>query len=300
MTASDCVRAHSEAVTAPLALTGYHNVYVRGLDCGRQLGCPSPPFRPTTDTVGPISTPSASRRRSPTARPTSRSTAPSPTTPLGGSVILGADFRINGGPATPWATSSSPTASTPSRSASSQVIPASMLDLAARRHLHHRRPSLRLERATPVRSRDFQFVLDRQGPDTTFVSVAPNPTNGVIGIDSTNKVMRVKATMPDATSAVVRAEGFLERCPAGARQSRDRNSVRADRRGVELDVRGHPARHSDGAGGDPSRRNQPPLGARQGRRRQLGTVHRHFLRRSTRWLRRSRRRSGHRVPTAPC
>ena len=54
------------------------------------------------------------------------------------------------------------------------------------------------------------LVVDRSGPVTTGGAAAPNPTNGLIGVNSSTAAVRVTATAGDSAGTVTKAEGFFD------------------------------------------------------------------------------------------
>jgi hypothetical protein len=54
------------------------------------------------------------------------------------------------------------------------------------------------------------LTLDQTGPATSGVSATPNPTNAVIGFNSTTPAVRVSASFTDTLSNVSAAEGFID------------------------------------------------------------------------------------------
>jgi FtsP/CotA-like multicopper oxidase with cupredoxin domain len=53
-------------------------------------------------------------------------------------------------------------------------------------------------------------TTDTVGPVTSLASASPNPTNGVIGVNSSTPAVRVSASASDALTNTVAAEGFID------------------------------------------------------------------------------------------
>ena len=54
------------------------------------------------------------------------------------------------------------------------------------------------------------LTIDKTGPTTSAVAVAPTATNGTIGVNSSTPAVRVTASATDPVSNVVAAEGFID------------------------------------------------------------------------------------------
>ncbi len=121
------------------------------------------------------------------------------------------------------------------------------------------------------------LTVDETGPLTSGLSASPTPNNGAQAYNSSIQGVRVIATtMTDPISSGVNspitdAEAFLDSVGAngtGIRLTPSNGTYTGTTEGGYTDI---PLVH----GGRPDQRQPHDLGARQGRRRQLGTVHDH-------------------------
>lgn len=125
-------------------------------------------------------------------------------TATGGSNITAAEYTIDGGTAVPMnVNAASPIANV------TAVIQAATVDALTPEGPH----------TVSVRSQDalgnwgpeamINLIVDKTGPGTSNVVATPNPTNGMIGFNSTTAAMRVTADFADTLSNVKAGEGFI-------------------------------------------------------------------------------------------
>ena len=183
--------------------TGNHTVYVRGQDSAGNWGAFTSAIL-KVDNTGPTSsgltlTPNPSNGTVNVALHATANDAAS-----GGSIIAAAEYTIDGGTAAPL------TVNVPaSVSSLDATIPAATINgLSDGSH------------SVSVRSQDalgnwgtsatISLIVDKTGPTAGGVSAAPNPSNGLIGINSSTPAVRVTATFTDVLSTVSAGEGFID------------------------------------------------------------------------------------------
>lgn len=192
--------AVTEAVTATAALpSGQHTIYVRGQDAAGNWGqatAKSILIDATGPTVsGPTLTPNPSTGAVAVAV---HATASDVNT--GNADIIAAEFTVDGGTPAPM------TVNQPLTTASIDgTIPAG---LAPGDHV----VAIRAQDSAgnwgaPVTT---TLTVTTAGPITTGLLVAPNPTNGVVGVNSTTAAVRVTASANKPGGVVNRAEGFID------------------------------------------------------------------------------------------
>ncbi len=200
----DPVTATATVAIAPLS-SGSHIVYVRGRDSlGNWGAAASATF--SKDTSGPIvsgvtATPSSTNG---TVSVALAATADDRTS--GGANIAAAEYRIDGGSAVAMSLS---TTSAPVASLTGSISAATVNGLSAGPH------------TISVRARDAltnwgawtdgTLTVDKTGPVTSGVTATPNPSNAVVGVNSTNPSVRIRATMTDTSpSTVVTGEVWID------------------------------------------------------------------------------------------
>ena len=196
--------ATATVAIAPLS-SGSHIVYVRGRDSlGNWGAAASATF--SKDTSGPIvsgvtATPSSTNG---TVSVALAATADDRTS--GGANIAAAEYRIDGGSAVAMSLS---TTSAPVASLTGSISAATVNGLSAGPH------------TISVRARDAltnwgawtdgTLTVDKTGPVTSGVTATPNPSNAVVGVNSTNSSVRIRATMTDTSpSTVVTGEVWID------------------------------------------------------------------------------------------
>ncbi|MEP7034158.1 MAG: multicopper oxidase domain-containing protein [Actinomycetota bacterium] len=208
----------SVSVTASVAVpTGEHIIYVRGQDSAvpTNWGVFSSVLVNGGDATGPTT-------KSPTLTPTPTNGtvgvavhATGDDTATGGSNIAAAEFTIGAGAATPMIVNiAAPVASLDA------TIPAATVNaLAAGTHtISVRSQDAAGNWGAPVAT---DLVVDKTGPTTAGVSVAPSPNNGTLAFSNGTQSIRVSATMSDPISNIIAGEAFLcttpaTGCPVGA------------------------------------------------------------------------------------
>jgi hypothetical protein len=191
--------------TVPPQGNGSHTLYVRGQDDTSTWGAPrSVVF--AVDLLGPTS---SALTLSPSKTNGSQVVALSATVndvASGGANIGSAEYAIDGGSAVAMTLFG---AAAPVMSASASIPAAILNTLSDGPH------------GVAVRSTDalgnvglwsspVSLVLDKTGPATTVVSASPNPTSGLIGLNSSTPSVRVTANLTDALSNVVAGEVFMD------------------------------------------------------------------------------------------
>jgi hypothetical protein len=211
MTATDAAfDSPTEAVTGtlPTLSNGVHSIYVRGRDSVGNWG-PLSSTTVSTDTAGPVST-----GLSLTPNPTNGSVsvavhATASDTTTGGAGISAAEYFIDGAVVDGAGTTmvvNNPGAVTASVDATIAAATINALSEGSHTVKVHGQDSV--GNWGPVAS--IILTVDKTGPATGAVTATPNPTNGVIGVNSSTPVVRVTATPTDAASKLVRAEGFID------------------------------------------------------------------------------------------
>jgi Multicopper oxidase len=210
MSASDgSFNSSVEAVQAarPSLSDGLHTIYVRGRDALGNWG----PFSSYVvsavvgpDATGPVvsAVAMAPNPANGTAAVALQASASDATT--GGANVTAAEYTIDGGTAV--ALTVSPIAITASLDG---TIPAGVV--ASLSNGSH---------AVEVRAQDSagnwgdpvaaDLVVDKDDPTVSGVSAAPNPSNGLVGVNTATPAVRISASANDATSALSAAEGFID------------------------------------------------------------------------------------------
>lgn len=192
----------SELVTATATLpSGQHTVYVRGQDANGNWGQATAKSI-LIDLTGPtVSTPTL------TPNPASGSVtvalhATASDTATGNAAIQAARYTVDGG-APVSMTVLNPTLPTSSIDA---TIPAG---LSAGDHIIsiEAQDALGNWSAAPA---TITLTITTAGPTTSNVVATPNPTNGLIGVNSTTAALRVTASANKPGGVVNRAEGFID------------------------------------------------------------------------------------------
>ncbi len=190
------------AIVAALS-TGNHSVYVRGQDSAGNWGAVRSALL-HVDTTGPV-TSGATLTPNPTNGSVAvavHATGSDATT--GGANVVAAEYTIDAGPAVAM------TVNAPSVVASVDgVIPApTVAALAAGDH----NVAIRSQDAGGNWGAAITAVLriDATGPATSGLTVNPPATNGTVGVSSSTPVVRVTATVVDAVSRPIAAEGFFD------------------------------------------------------------------------------------------
>jgi len=190
-------------VVAALA-SGSHNVYVRAAD-GTTWG--SANFAVLViDRTGPSTTGLALSPSVTAGAADVAVTATADDRPSGGAAIAAAELSIDGGAASPL--TATPALSGPLASLTGTIPAATLALLPSGPH------------AVSVRSQDAlgnwgaaagaTLLLDRTGPTASLVSLAPNPSNGRVGVNSSTAAVRVTATLADTQSTVAGGEAFID------------------------------------------------------------------------------------------
>lgn len=224
MTATDLTfDAKVEAVTATVAVpTGNHILYLHGRDSSGVWGpmVAASVTAGTVDTTGPIVsgptvTPAITGGATPVAL---HATADDTTT--GGSPIAGGEYYIDEtgtpAPGTGTAMAANLAATVASLDA---TIPAAVLNgLPAGSHVISIRAK---DSVSPAANwgpfTTVSVTVDKVGPAVQTLAANPNPTNGVIPVNSSSASVRVTAMLSDASaggSAITNAEMFLCITPA--------------------------------------------------------------------------------------
>ncbi len=186
------------------ALTGTHTVYVHGQDSAGNWG----PFQSaviSNDTTGPttsalsLSPASTNGTVNVTLSGTANDTA------SGGSNIATAEYTIDGGFASPMSVSPS---GAKVASLSATISAATVNILAEGTHVIAIRSQDSLGNwGAPV---NITLTVDKTGPATSGVSANPNPSNGLVGFNSSTPAIRVTASFSDTASNITAAEGFID------------------------------------------------------------------------------------------
>jgi FtsP/CotA-like multicopper oxidase with cupredoxin domain len=194
------------AALAPLS-SGDHLLYVRGRDALGNWG-PVNFAVLTIDRSGPATTapqlsPALSRGAAPIAV-----SATADDRATGGSDIQGAEWFVDvaGAPGTGGALA--PNAAAPIASVDGTIPVLTLAGLAEGTH------------QVWIRSQDalgawgaavsVPFTVDRTGPVASAPTVAPSPTDGTAGVNSTVAAVRVTVVLTDALSSVAGGEGFVD------------------------------------------------------------------------------------------
>ncbi len=180
------VSVNVSAAIAP-ALTGSHTVYVHGVDAAGNWG----PFQSaliSNDTTGPTTSGLTLSPNPSNGTVDVMINGTADDTASGGSTIAAAEYSIDGGAAQTMAITP---AGAPVASLSAAIPAATVNALPAGVYV------------VAVRSQDslgnwgaattINLTVDKLGPTTSNVNAAPNPNNGMLGINSSTPAMRVTA-----------------------------------------------------------------------------------------------------------
>ncbi|MCL4561972.1 MAG: multicopper oxidase domain-containing protein [Chloroflexi bacterium] len=212
MTASDGgFDSPTEAVQATLTTAilstlsgGSHTIYVRGQDSAGNWG----PFNsaalnldkngPTTSALNLIAA-SSNGSFDVVLSGTADDQA------SGGSNIAAAEYSIDSGPAIAMALS---TTVSPVAEITATIPAATVAALAEGSHtISVRSQDALLNWGAPA---TVTLTVDQTGPTTSAVAAVPNPTNGVIGYNTSTPAVRVTASLADSQTALKAVEGFID------------------------------------------------------------------------------------------
>ncbi len=197
--------AVSATVNVAALASGDHLIYVHGRDSLGNWGAPVS-VALSTDTAGPATT-------SLVVTPPATNNAPVAMTGTGddrssgGANVVAAEYFVDAlGPNGSGTTMTLSTTTSPVTSLSASVATSS-LSTGAHLILVHARDAVgNWGPATSI-----TLTIDRTGPTASLGSATPNPTNGVIGVNSTNPSLRVTATFDDlAPATIANAEIFID------------------------------------------------------------------------------------------
>jgi hypothetical protein len=186
------------------ALTGTHTVYVHGQDSVGNWG----PFQSaviTNDTTGPTTSALTLSPASTNGTVNVSLGGTASDTASGGSNIAAAEYTIDGGMATAMNISPSG-AKVASLSATIPAATVNALSVGAHTISVRSQDSLGNWGAAVT----VTLTVDKTSPDTSNIAALPNPTNGLVGINSSTPAVRVTASFSDAMSNVAAAEGFID------------------------------------------------------------------------------------------
>lgn len=190
------------ATLASLA-PGSHTIYVRGRDAAGNWGLAASTVV-ATDNQAPVIS-GVAIMPSPTNGSVDvavHATASDATT--GGSKIVSADFRIDGGaPASMAVNNAAVTVSV-----DATIPKATVFALAEGTHSITVGATDAAGNVGALLS-TVMLTVDKTGPAITLLSATPNPSNGKIGVNASTNAVRVTGTATDTTSGVVRTEGFI-------------------------------------------------------------------------------------------
>jgi len=202
-TPDEAVTASIPAATVGALTTGNHTIYVRGQDSLGNWGALSSAVL-KVDNTGPATSgltlmPNPTNGTADVALSGTANDSAS-----GGSNITAAEYWIDGG--APVAMNFNTAA--PIANVTAVITATTVSALSEGPH------------TVSVRSQDtwgnwgdpaaIDLIVDKTGPTTSNVAAAPNPTNGMIGYNSTTAAVRVSATFTDALSNVKAGEGFID------------------------------------------------------------------------------------------
>jgi len=187
--------------------TGNHTVYVHGLDSAGNWG----PF--ALGVLKVDNTPPNTTNLGLSPNPANGSvnvslTATGNDTATGNSNIVAAEYWIDAGAPVPMNVS----VASPTSGLSATIPAATVFALSEGSHtvsLH----SMDSVNSTWGPTATIALIVDKTGPAASGVSAAPNPNNGTLPLNSTTQVVRVSATLNDASSGnakVVAGEAFID------------------------------------------------------------------------------------------
>lgn len=185
---------------------GAHVVFVRALDAAGNWG-PLNFATVTIDNAGP-DTSGITLTPGQTNGPAVGVSATADDRAHGGSTVVAAEWFLDVPGAPGAGTPLTPGTAAPVVSIDGTIDAARVAALAEGVHTLHVHAQDELLQWGPFATAT--FVVDRTGPAASAVTVTPNPTNGVTGVNSSVPALRLTAQLDDALTSLAAAEGFID------------------------------------------------------------------------------------------
>jgi hypothetical protein len=184
--------------------SGVHTAYIRGRDAALNWGAPTAvSFR--IDRAGPVTSGVAVSPNPTPGTGTVTVHATGSETTTGGANVVAAEYFVD--TAVVDGTGTVMVVNNPLVTASLDAVLA-VSSLASGNHTVSVHAQDALGNWGPAST--VTLVVDRAGPTVSGAVASPNPTNGVIGVNSSTSAVRLTASATDAASTIASAEGFID------------------------------------------------------------------------------------------